>query len=183
MDNKRLVRVSKYLSLHLRHEPEKLGLELQPGGWVGVETLLDACRRQNCPLTRDELNEVGANNDKKRFAFDDGSTRIRANQMHSVEIDLQREPAVPPDVLYHGTATKSLSSVLKKGLEKMARHHVHLSKTPEEACKVGARHGKPVVLVVDAAAMHRAGILFFVPANGVWLTDEVPPQYLRPLAS
>jgi putative RNA 2'-phosphotransferase len=181
MDNKRLVRVSKYLSLHLRHEPEKLGLTLQPGGWVEVETLLDACRRHSCPLTRDELNEVVANNDKKRFAFDDSGSRIRVSQGHSVEIDLQLESAVPPDVLYHGTATKSLESVLAKGLEKMARHHVHLSKTPEEARKVGARHGKPVVLVVDAAAMHKAGILFFVSANAVWLTDEVPPQYLRPL--
>jgi putative RNA 2'-phosphotransferase len=183
MDNKRLVRVSKYLSFHLRHEPDKLGLELQPGGWVEVETLLDACRRHGFPLTRDELNEVVANNDKKRFAFDDGGTCIRASQGHSVEIDLQLEPAMPPDVLYHGTATKSLASVLAKGLEKRARHHVHLSKSAEEARKVGARHGKPVVLVVDAAAMHRAGILFYVSANGVWLTDEVPPQYLRPLAS
>lgn len=183
MDSKRIVRVSKYLSLHLRHQPEQLGLELEPGGWVGVETLLDACQRHNFSLTREELNEVVEKNDKKRFSFDDSATRIRANQGHSVEVDLQLEPAVPPDVLYHGTATSALASVQEKGLEKMARHHVHLSKTPEEARKVGARHGKPVVLSVAAEAMYKAGILFFVSANGVWLTDEVPPEYLRPLGS
>jgi putative RNA 2'-phosphotransferase len=112
MDHKRLVRVSKYLSLHLRHQPEDLGLELQPGGWVEVEALLDACRRHSFPMTRDELNEVVANNDKKHFSFDEAGTRIRANQGHSTEVDLQLEPAVPPDILYHGTATKSMASVL-----------------------------------------------------------------------
>jgi putative RNA 2'-phosphotransferase len=180
MDRKRLVRISKYLALHLRHQPERLGLELEPGGWVEVDVLLDACARDGFPLTRDELAEVVRENDKQRFSFDETGTRIRANQGHSTEVDLQLEPATPPDVLYHGTATQTLEDVLREGAKRMSRHHVHLSRTPEEARKVGARHGKPVVLVVDAATMHRDGFLFYQAANGVWLTDHVPARYLRP---
>ena len=182
MDNKRLVRVSKYLSLHLRHQPEKLGLELAPGGWVEVADLLAACARDGFPLTRAELEEVVVTSDKQRFSFDDTGTQLRANQGHSVEVDLQLEPAAPPPLLYHGTPERFVAPILEKGLLKMKRHHVHLSPTVETPRKVGARRGRPVILAVDAAAMHRDGHVFYCSANGVWLTDRVPPQYLTRLA-
>ncbi|MUG97308.1 RNA 2'-phosphotransferase [Scytonema sp. UIC 10036] len=179
MENSRLVKISKYLSRHLRHQPDRIGIELSPSGWVAVKDLLAACRRNRFPISRDELEEVVANNDKQRFSFDATGTLIRANQGHSVDIDLQLEPVVPPDVLYHGTGHKAVELILQHGLCKMSRHHVHLSKDIATAETVGARHGKPVVFVVDAAAMHHAGYTFYCSDNGVWLVDNVPPQYLR----
>src|SRR5947209_14698263 len=137
MDNKRLVRISKYLSLHLRHQPERLGLKLEDGGWVDVGTLLIACENDGFRLTRAELEEVVVRNDKQRFSFDETGTRLRANQGHSVEVDLQLEPAIPPPLLYHGTPERFVAAILEKGLKKMKRHHVHLSSTLETARKVG----------------------------------------------
>jgi putative RNA 2'-phosphotransferase len=181
VDPKRLVRISKYLSKHLRHEPERLRLTLASGGWVDVAELLAACAADHFPLTRAELDEVVQKNDKQRFSFDEAGTRIRANQGHSTEVDLQLEAVPPPAVLYHGTAAGQVGSILESGLKRMARHHVHLSATIPTAVAVGSRHGKPVVLEVDAAAMARDGIAFYRSANGVWLVDEVPPRYLRVL--
>jgi putative RNA 2'-phosphotransferase len=183
MDTQRLVKVSKFLSKHLRHQPERLGLTLEPGGWVGVGDLLAACARHDFAVSRDELAEVVASSDKQRFAFDETGDRIRANQGHSVEVDLQLERVTPPDVLYHGTPQKNVEIILRDGLQKMARHHVHLSHDVATATKVGARRGKPVILVVDAAGMHGAGHSFFCSANGVWLVESVPPRYLRLLES
>lgn len=181
MDKTHLVRASKYLSKHLRHQPERLGLTLEPGGWVRVDELLAACRARNFPLTRAELDEVVERNDKRRFSFDASREMIRANQGHTIEVDLQLEAGVPPPVLYHGTGSRSVESILNSGLRKMARHHVHLSVEVETAARVGARHGRPTVLEVDAAAMHRDGYEFYVSANGVWLVESVPPKYLRKL--
>jgi putative RNA 2'-phosphotransferase len=181
MDPKRLVRVSKYLSKHLRHTPEQLGLRLEPGGWVEVEALLAACAADRFPISRAELQEVVATSDKRRFAFDDSGELIRANQGHSAPVDLQMEPLTPPEVLYHGTAAASVAAALRTGLSQMKRHHVHLSPDVPTATAVGARHGRPVVLVIDAARMAGDGHTFFRSANGVWLTDRVPPEYLRPL--
>jgi putative RNA 2'-phosphotransferase len=181
MDPKRLVKVSKYLSRHLRHQPERLGLSLQAGGWVEVDELLAACAAHSSAVSREELQEVVDRNDKRRFSFDASGTRIRANQGHSVEIDLGLEPAAPPAVLFHGTAQARLDAILAEGLRKMGRHHVHLSPDAETATRVGARHGKPVVLEVAAARMAADGHDFFVTANGVWLTDAVPPEFLTPL--
>lgn len=178
MDNNRLVKISKYLSKHLRHQPERLGLALAPGGWIDVEQLLAACERNNFTVTRAELVEVVEKNDKQRFSFDSTGKRIRANQGHSVEIDLQLQRVTPPAVLYHGTGEGSVQSILAGGLSKMGRHHVHLSLDVETARKVGARHGRPAVLKVDAAAMKEAGYDFFVSANGVWLVDSVPAKFL-----
>lgn len=178
MDSRRLVTVSKFLSKHLRHAPEAIGLTLEPGGWVRVEDLLAGCARARFAVSREELREVVEQNDKKRFSFDDTGERIRANQGHSAEVDLQLEPRTPPDVLYHGTATHVVDAILRDGVAKMSRHHVHLSTTVETARTVGKRHGKPVVLRVDAAAMHRDGLVFYCSDNGVWLTDEVPARYL-----
>jgi putative RNA 2'-phosphotransferase len=179
--NPRLVRVSKYLSLHLRHQPERLGLTLAEGGWVPVADLLAACARDGFPVTRAELDEVVRTSDKQRFALDPTGTLIRANQGHSVAVDLQLEPAEPPALLYHGTGAASVAPILATGLDKRARHHVHLSADVATATRVGARHGEPVVLVVDAAAMRRDGHAFYRSTNGVWLTERVPPAYLRQL--
>lgn len=182
MEQTRLVKISKYLSKHLRHTPDRLGLTLAAGGWVTVDELLAACAAHQFPITRAELEEVVTTSDKQRFSLDETNTRIRANQGHSIEIDLQLEPKIPPDVLYHGTGEKSVAAILQSGLLKMARHHVHLSKDMETARKVGMRHGRPVILTVDAAAMNLAGFTFYCSDNGVWLVDEVPHQYLTPLS-
>ncbi|HVF57699.1 MAG TPA: RNA 2'-phosphotransferase [Pyrinomonadaceae bacterium] len=179
MDNERLIKISKYLSKHLRHQPERLGLELAPGGWVEVDRLLGSCAAHNVLITRAELEEVVARNDKQRFSFDETGRRIRANQGHSVEVDLQLQASSPPPVLYHGTGERAVKLIEAAGLRKMGRHHVHLSQDVETARKVGARRGRPVVFAVDAVGMSEAGHEFYVTANGVWLVDGVPPRYLR----
>ncbi len=178
MDEARVVKVSKYLSKHLRHQPERIGLALEPGGWVRVDDLLAACTANGFRMSRADLDTVVAENDKKRFSFDASGERIRANQGHSVEVDLGLAPAAPPDVLYHGTGAQSVGAIRHEGLKKMRRHHVHLSRDVETAVKVGSRHGRPAVLLVDAKAMAAAGHEFFVSDNGVWLVDEVPPAFL-----
>ncbi len=180
MDEKRLVKVSRYLSKHLRHRPERLGLRLEPGGWVGVDELLEACARHRFPIGREELREVVERNDKRRFAFDPWGTRIRAQQGHSVPVDLGLGPLAPPPVLYHGTNERALTFIMREGLSPMGRHHVHLSPDPETAGRVGARRGRPVVLEVDSGRMSREGHAFYRSGNGVWLVEAVPPRYLRP---
>ena len=174
-----LVRISKYLAKYLRHEPEAIGLTLQPGGWVRVDDLLAATRRHGFAISYDELIECVDKNDKRRFSFDGTGDLIRANQGHSVEVDLQLEEQAPLEVLYHGTVERFLASIQALGLIKGSRHHVHLSADIETARKVGSRRGRPLVLEVSAGAMTQAGHPFFVSANGVWLTDAVPPQFLR----
>jgi len=178
MDKTRQVKISKYLSKHLRHTPERLGITLAVGGWVSVNELLSACAAHQFSLTRAKLEEVVATSDKQRFSFDETKTRIRANQGHSVAVDLQLEPQIPPGVLYHGTGERSVSAILESGLLKMLRHHVHLSLEVETARKVAMRHGRPAIFAVDAAAMHQAGFSFYCSDNGVWLVDRVPPKYL-----
>lgn len=182
LDEKSLVKRSKYLARHLRHQPEALGLTLDPGGWVAVDALLAAMRRHGIELSRAQLDEIVARNNKQRFSFDETGTRIRANQGHSIPVDLQLAPATPPDALYHGTSKATIGPILREGLQKMRRQHVHLSRDKATAIKVGSRHGAPIVLLVDAAAMARDGYQFFLTDNGVWLTDHVPPRYLRVLA-
>lgn len=181
MDEKQVVRVSKFLSKHLRHDPEGLGLTLAPGGWVLVEDLLEGCRRKGMRISRAQLEAVVADNDKQRFSFDETGTRIRANQGHSVEVDLQLAPVTPPAVLYHGTGHTTADAVAAEGLQRMRRHHVHLSPDLPTAQRVGARHGRPVLFQVDAAAMHSAGHTFYRSENGVWLTDAVPAEFLTRL--
>jgi putative RNA 2'-phosphotransferase len=175
---KRLISVSKFLAKYLRHAPDELGLTLQPGGWVPVDDLLAAAAREGFPISYDELVDCVETNDKQRFSFDESGDLIRANQGHSVAVDLQLEEREPPDVLYHGTVERFLPSILADGLDKGKRHHVHLSKDRETARKVGARRGRPVLLEVDAPGMHHEGHKFFLSTNGVWLTDSVPPRYL-----
>ncbi|MFD9221345.1 RNA 2'-phosphotransferase [Streptomyces sp. NPDC060064] len=176
-DERRTVKVSKYLSKHLRHQPERIGIVLDENGWVAVDELMRAAAEHGFRITRAELDHVVAVNDKQRFTID--GTRIRANQGHSVEVDLDLPPAEPPAYLYHGTVARSLDAIRAEGLRAMNRHHVHLSPDRETATRVGARRGRPVVLSVHAGAMYEAGHLFHVSANGVWLTAAVPPEFLR----
>jgi putative RNA 2'-phosphotransferase len=177
-NEKRLTTVSKYLAKYLRHAPHELGLTLQPGGWVPVDDLLAAARSHGFPISFDELVECVETNDKRRYSFDETGELIRANQGHSVEVDLHLDEREPPDVLYHGTVERFMLSILAEGLQKGQRHHVHLSRDVETARRVGARRGQPVVLTINAGRMHQDGHRFFVSANGVWLTNAVPPSYL-----
>ncbi|MES4887048.1 RNA 2'-phosphotransferase [Streptomyces sp. NPDC096012] len=177
MDERRTVKVSKYLSRHLRHQPERIGLTPDAGGWVEIAALISAAGAHGFRFTREELDHVVATNDKRRFVIE--GTRIRASQGHSIEVDLGLPPATPPPYLYHGTVPRNLDAIRTEGLKPMDRHDVHLSADRETATRVGARRGRPVVLTVDAGAMHRAGHVFRVSANGVWLTAAVPPHYLR----
>lgn len=172
------VETSKFLSFVLRHQPESIGIQLDDQGWVDVEELLAAAGRHGRQLDRVLLERVVETNDKRRFAFSEDRLKIRANQGHSVEIDLGLVPVEPPDLLYHGTATRFLDSIRAGGLTSGERRHVHLSPDAETAVAVGRRHGKPVVLTVQAGRMHAAGHPFFLSANGVWLTDRVPTEYL-----
>ncbi|MEU2064640.1 RNA 2'-phosphotransferase [Streptomyces sp. NPDC013455] len=177
MDERRTVKVSKYLSRHLRHQPGRIGLTPDPGGWVEIDALLAAATAHGFRFTREELDHVVATNDKQRFVIEDG--RIRASQGHSIEVDLGLPPATPPPHLYHGTVPARLAAIRAEGLRPMNRHAVHLSADRETATRVGARRGRPVVLTVDSGTMHRDGHVFHLSANGVWLTAAVPPQYLR----
>lgn len=181
MTDHELTRISKILSYHLRHRPDELGLTLEPGGWVAVDEFLAALARNSMAITRAELEAVVARNNKRRFALDETGTRIRASQGHSVDVDLELEPTPPPAVLYHGTSDRALAGIEREGLKKMRRHHVHLSADVATARNVGARHGPPVVLAVNAAAMQAAGFVFYRSANGVWLVDKVPPAFLARL--
>lgn len=178
MTEKETIKTSKFLSLILRHEPKRVGLTLGEAGWVGVDELLRAANQHGVPLTLDQLKHIVATSDKKRFAFSEDGLRIRASQGHSVEVDLQYEPQSPPDLLYHGTATRFLDSIRKDGLLRMERHDVHLSAETKITVQVGARHGKPALLTIRAGAMHRAGHVFRRSANGVWLVNHVPPQFI-----
>ena len=178
MTEKETIRASKFLSLVLRHEPERVGLVLGEAGWIGVDELLRAVNQHGMPLTLDGLKHVVATSDKKRFALSEGSLSIRANQGHSVEVDLQYEPQTPPELLYHGTATRFLDGIRKDGLQRMERHDVHLSAETKVTLQVGGRHGKPALLTIRAGDMHRAGHVFRRSANGVWLVNHVPPQFI-----
>ncbi|MBK8978301.1 MAG: RNA 2'-phosphotransferase [Planctomycetes bacterium] len=179
MDDRHREHLSRFLSLVLRHRPDLIGLELGPGGFVPVDALLTGCAARGNPLTRAELAELVARCPKQRFAFGAGGATIRASQGHSVAIDLAYEPAEPPAALFHGTAAVRVAAILREGLRRMRRHHVHLSADVATARAVGRRRGPPVVLVVDAAAMVRAGHAFYRSANGVWLTERVPPGFLQ----
>lgn len=178
-DPKTLTKISKFLSLVLRHDPGTIGLTLDSQGWIEIDTLLQAMARAGRPTTRDVVVALVNSPGKKRLVFDDSGQRIRAAQGHSIDVDLGYAPAIPPSALYHGTADLNLPSILAEGLKPGARHDVHLSIDTETALTVGRRHGKPVVLRVDAEAMTRDGHVFHRADNGVWLTRSVPPRYLE----
>jgi uncharacterized protein (TIGR02452 family) len=172
------VRISKFLSLVLRHQPARIGITLDDAGWTDVDALLAACAAHGVTITRAELDEVVATSDKQRYAFSEDRTRIRANQGHSVPVELGLAPTPPPETLYHGTVDAALEGIRADGIKKGARHDVHLSDNLDTATKVGGRRGKAVILTVRAGAMADAGHVFYRTENGVWLTDHVPPQFI-----
>ncbi len=175
---KELKHISKLMSLVLRHKPGEIGLTIDEQGWARVDELISKMNDKGIAVNFEIIDQVVATNDKKRFAFNESKTLIRASQGHSIEVELNLSVMVPPDILYHGTTIKYLDSILKTGLQKQSRQHVHLSATVETATAVGGRHGKPVVLTINAKAMHEAGMKFYLSENKVWLTDAVPVEYI-----
>ncbi len=170
---------SKFLSLVLRHQPDRIGLELDGGGWASVDDLVAKAREHGVKIDRCAVLLAVDENDKQRFALSPDRMRVRAVQGHSITVDLGLVPTELPVALFHGTATRFLESIWASGLEPRSRQHVHLSSAVETARTVGARHGKPAILRVDAAAMIRNGREFFLAENGVWLTASVPAQFLK----
>jgi putative RNA 2'-phosphotransferase len=166
-------RISKFLSLVLRHQPETIGISLDENGWTDVPTLLSKMASKGSRITHDQLRYIVETNNKKRFAFNTDESQVRASQGHSVEVDLGYVQKQPPHFLYHGTATRFLDVILADGLKK-----IHLSSDEQTARSVGSRHGKPVVLVVKAEEMAANGHVFYQSENGVWLTDHVPAAYI-----
>ena len=174
------VKESRFLALILRHKPEEAGISLDEHGWANVDELVAGIAAKR-PFTREMLEEIVATDAKGRYSFDENHMLIRANQGHSVNVDVELKQEEPPAVLYHGTAERSLESIFDQGLIPKGRLYVHLSPDEETAIKVGSRHGSPAVLIVDAAEMHAAGITFYLSSNGVWLTKHVPPEYINVL--
>lgn len=173
--------LSKQLSYVLRHNPGAIGITLDEQGWTDVVTLLHKLAANGHPVTMPVLQHVVATNAKKRFSFNEDKTKIRASQGHSVEVELGYTACPPPAFLYHGTVNRFMASILKDGLQKMNRHHVHLSADIATASIVGQRRGAPLILQVSAGKMHAAGYIFYLSENNVWLTDEVPPVFIEVL--
>lgn len=172
-------RRSKFLSKILRHKPEMVGVELDKQGWVDIDLLLDAIQAKDIRYTREVLDEVVRLNNKNRFEVSEDGSRIRARQGHSIEVILDLEPVHPPRILFHGTPLKNLESIHAEGIKKMNRHHVHLSPDPQTARNVGERRGQAGLLIIEAEKMAEEGFEFFKTTNGVWLTDYVPPEFIR----
>jgi len=175
---KQLKHISKLVSLVLRHQPEAIGLQLDENGWTNVQELIHQLNKNGISTDMEMINRVVDTNDKKRFSFNKDKTMLRANQGHSIEVELDLKTATPPEILYHGTAERFLASILKEGLTKQQRQHVHLSWQMETAKAVGSRHGKPVILTINAGAMQEDGFSFYLSHNNVWLVDAVPVQYI-----
>lgn len=177
--SRQFVKLSKFISLILRHQPDKFGLQLDSAGWAQVDDLITIAQKANLPLDRAQLAQIVAENDKQRFSFSDDGQRIRANHGHSIQIDLPLTPKVPPSYLYHGTATRFLTAIQQQGLLSKNRQYVHLSVDEITAHKVGQRHGNPVILTVEAKQMAANGFLFYHSASNIWLTEQVPPEYIK----
>ncbi|MDO5692417.1 MAG: RNA 2'-phosphotransferase [Pseudomonadota bacterium] len=177
--NKQLVESSKFLSYVLRHEPQAIGLQLDREGWANINELIACAQQSGRKLDSALITEVVSTNDKKRFAISEDGLRIRAVQGHSTgSVAISHVEKVPPEILYHGTATRFLDSILREGLKPGSRQHVHLSENVETAKSVGQRYGKPVVLKIEALRMHQQGFKFFQADNGVWLVERVPEKFL-----
>lgn len=172
---------SRFISLILRHKPETIGITLDEHGWANVKDLIEGIKKTR-PFDMDMLEEIVRTDNKQRYSFNEDKTLIRANQGHSIPVDVELTKAVPPDILYHGTGEKYVSSIDKEGLLPKSRLYVHLSKDEDTAVNVGKRHGKPVVYKVDARKMQEDGFEFFLSVNGVWLTKEVTVKYIFKLA-
>jgi putative RNA 2'-phosphotransferase len=171
--------ISKLLSLVLRHQPEVLGIQLDKNGWTEVDLLLEKLRKRSADIDFERLEQIVYSNDKQRFSFNEDLTKIRANQGHSVSVDVELKQQLPPEFLYHGTVDKFLDGIRSEGLKKGSRLHVHLSKDMETAIKVGSRRGKPIVLTILANQMSEAGHIFYLSENSVWLCEAVPPSFIQ----
>lgn len=179
MDPTQLDELSRYLSYVLRHEPQTIGLQLEKDGWADIDSLIAGAGRDGRAIDLSMIRAVVETSPKKRFALSDDFQRIRAVQGHTTSTVQRTYPeAIPPDLLYHGTATRFLASIREQGLKAGLRHHVHLSLDLTTATAVGKRHGKPVVLVIRALRMHQNGFKFFLSENNVWLTNAVPPEFI-----
>lgn len=174
-----IVRISKFLSLVLRHKPETIELTLDEHGWARVDELLAKSVKADLPMDRVLLRQVVEGSEKKRFSFSEDGQRIRANYGHSIPIDLGFEPIEPPEFLFHGTATRFVVSIKMRGIVPQERTHVHLSPDEDSAMEVGQRHGKPIVLTIQSRRMHENGFKFYLSASGIWLTEKVPPDYIQ----
>jgi putative RNA 2'-phosphotransferase len=179
---KNLENIGKFLSLILRHQPQTVGIQLDKHGWANIEELLEGMSNHGQPVDMQTLEYIVANNDKKRYSFNDDKTLIRANQGHSIHVDVELEEKEPPEYLYHGTSEKYVSSIEKIGLLPKSRLYVHLSKEFSTAENVGKRHGSPVVYKILSGEMHKDGYNFYLSVNGVWLTKQVPVKYLQKIA-
>ncbi len=175
--NREDVKLGRFLSLVLRHDPGAAGIALDEHGWADVEELLDGVRQTGRRIDREILERIVRENNKQRYSFNEDHTKIRANQGHSVSVDVELRQARPPQFLYHGTADRFLPAIREEGLKKMSRQYVHLSASFETAVAVGRRHGSPVVLAIDTEAMVRDGAVFYLSENGVWLCESVPAKY------
>jgi len=172
------VELGRFISLVLRHTPSAAGIQLDENGWAEVNELLAGANRARKWIDMETLERIVRENNKQRYSFNEDHTKIRANQGHSIQVDVELKAQIPPDTLYHGTATRFLDSIRQQGLTKQNRQHVHLSADATTATNVGSRHGKPVVLSVNAAAMVADGYTFYLSENGVWLCDAVPWEYI-----
>lgn len=179
MENKKLKKGSKFLSYVLRHDPGAIDLPLDAQGWALVSDLIELTKNRNPRLTRPLIEKIVNSCEKQRFTLNEFGSKIRANQGHSINIDLELKPIKPPAVLYHGTATRYLGEILSRGLVKKNRHHVHLAENKAAATSVGQRHGKVAVLKINAQAMFDNEIYFYQSKNKIWLTDEVPVEYIE----
>lgn len=173
-----LIKTSKFISLVLRHKPEEIGLVLDGQGWADIGELIEKAGRHGMALTREVIARIVETSDKQRFSIDASGQRIRANQGHSVDIDLGLAPTEPPETLFHGTAETTVAAIRAEGLKAGQRQHVHLSPDEDTAIRVGRRHGRPVVLRIAAGRMRESGHVFFLSTNGVWLTEAVPVQFI-----
>jgi putative RNA 2'-phosphotransferase len=170
--------ISKLMSLILRHDPSVIGIQLDKNGWADVSELMNGINKKGLKLDANLLDLVVKENNKKRFAFNDDKSKIRASQGHSLPVDVELKEMIPPDVLYHGTNEKFLEIIKVEGLKKKSRQHVHLSHETDTAKNVGSRRGQPVILIVDAKRMHSEGSKFYISENGVWLIDNVLPRFI-----
>lgn len=175
-----LKETSKYISLILRHKPETIGITLDEHGWANVDELISGIAKTH-EMNMNILEEIVSTDEKQRYSFNDDKTKIRANQGHSIQVDVELEEMRPPEILWHGTGEKFTGSIDEQGLIPKSRLYVHLSKDEETAFKVGTRHGKPVLYIVNAKEMFKDGYKFYLSKNGVWLTKEVPVKYLEKL--
>lgn len=174
----RITNLGRFIAYILRHNPNAAQIHLDKNGWADVDELIDGANRVGKLMDKKDLCEIVETDPKHRFSFNGDASKIRANQGHSIDVDLDLIDLSPPDILYHGTATKFIDDIKRDGLDKRKRNYVHLSPDEQTAARVGARHGEPIVLKIDASAMYKDGCKFYLSVNGVWLTDCVPVKYV-----